>query len=120
MKCSFVLKIVVAAVIANLCPLSATSQTPGISDTGPRALVQKARGSTAVVTGEDRAGQPIAPGLGFVIGRNLIATHNRVIVPALAFERQPREPGILPDQDLVQRQLPYGGDHDARHRLPAR
>ena len=83
MKCSFVLKIVVAAVIANLCPLSATSQTPGISDTGPRALVQKARGSTAVVTGEDRAGQPIAPGLGFVIGRNLIATHNRVIVPAL-------------------------------------
>ena len=36
-----------------------------------------------MVTGEDRAGQPIGPGLGFVIGRSLIATHNRVTVPAL-------------------------------------
>ena len=76
-------KIIVAAMIVNMCPQLALAQTPVGSDTSPRALVQKARGSIAVVTGEDRAGQPIAPGLGFVIGRNLIATHNRVTVPAL-------------------------------------
>lgn len=75
--------IFVGVTITVLAVATAYGQTPSNSDTSPRALVQKARGSIAVVTGEDRAGQPIAPGLGFVIGRNLIATHNRVTVPAL-------------------------------------
>jgi TonB family protein len=78
------LELILAAVaITLLAETMAYGQTPSDSGTSPRALVQKARGSIAVVTGEDRAGQPIGPGLGFVIGRNLIATHNRVTVPAL-------------------------------------
>lgn len=73
----------VAVTITLLAGAMAYGQTPSESDASPRGLVQKARGSIAVVTGEDRAGQPIAPGLGFVIGRNLIATSNHVFVPAL-------------------------------------
>ena len=75
--------IFIAVTITLLAVATAYGQTPSDSETSPRALVQKARGSIAVVTGEDRAGQPIGPGLGFVIGRSLIATHNRVTVPAL-------------------------------------
>ena len=85
MRCSAIrIELILGAVtITLLAGAMAYGQTPSNSDTSPRALVQKARGSVAVVTGEDRAGQPIGPGLGFVIGRNLIATHNRVTVPAL-------------------------------------
>jgi TonB family protein len=50
-----------------------------VSDSRPEApsLIQKARGSIAVITGEDRSGQPIPPRVGFIIGPNFIGTINR-------------------------------------------
>ena len=78
------LKIIVGAVFVTLCPLLATpAQTPGDSGTSSREFLEKARGAIVVLTGEDKAGLPVAPGLGFWIGRNLIATDNRVVQSAV-------------------------------------
>lgn len=55
---SFRLKIVVAAMIANLCPQPGTSQILRDSDAIPREVLEKARASIVVLTGEDKAGQP--------------------------------------------------------------
>ncbi|SRR6266404_273874 len=85
MTCSsFRLKIIAAAIIVNVCPLVvAAAQTSRDSDTSPRAILEKARASIVVLTGEDKAGLPVAPGLGFWIGSNLIATDNRVVQSAV-------------------------------------
>jgi protein TonB len=73
--------ILVATAVSLLTIVTAHAQSG--SNTTARALIEKSRGSIAVITGEDKAGQPIAPGLGFVIGRNLIATNSFVVVPSL-------------------------------------
>lgn len=62
---------------------TAHAEAAGDSDTNPRAFVEKARASMVVITGEDKAGQPIALGAGFVIGNNLIATDTSVVNSAL-------------------------------------
>ncbi|HYV06294.1 MAG TPA: hypothetical protein VFB82_16980, partial [Blastocatellia bacterium] len=70
--------IAAAALIANLGPMSAVQAQKQVdSDKIQLAFLEKARASIVVLTGEDKAGMPVAPGLGFWIGENLIATDNR-------------------------------------------
>jgi len=76
--------IAAAALIANLGPMSAVQAQKQVdSDKIQLAFLEKARASIVVLTGEDKAGMPVAPGLGFWIGENLIATDNRVIQSAV-------------------------------------
>src|SRR6185436_9631641 len=68
----------------NLGPMSAVQAQKQVdSDKIQLAFLEKARASIVVLTGEDKAGMPVAPGLGFWIGENLIATDNRVIQSAV-------------------------------------
>ena len=77
------LKVLIATTIVNLFPLgSAVAQTSNSSKPGSE-LLERARASIVVITGEDKAGQPIAPGIGFWIAANLIATDNRVVESAV-------------------------------------
>lgn len=83
MTCSSLrLKIVIAAMIVNLFPVLATLAQKDLG-ASPREFLEKARASMVVLTGEDKEGLPVAPGLGFWIGGNLIATDSRVVQSAL-------------------------------------
>lgn len=77
----FRFKILIAvAAAATLGAVTARAQVSGESNT--RARIAKARASIVLVSGENETGAPIAPGLGFVVGGNLIATDRRVIEQA--------------------------------------
>jgi len=68
----------------NLCAV-VTARTQTVGGHGARQQsVEKARESIVVLAGEDKDGQPIAPGLGFFIGENLIATDDRVVRSAVS------------------------------------
>ncbi|MEK6304376.1 MAG: TonB family protein [Acidobacteriota bacterium] len=104
-------KFIVAAVITNLCPLVARpAQSSGDSDTPPREFLEKARASIVVLTGENKDGQPIAPGLGFWIDRNLIATDNRVVQDAVRLRV------TVPGQESTPLELIF---RDSSHRFAA-
>jgi TonB family protein len=77
------LKVLIGTIIVNLlAPLgSAAEQTSNSSSPGQEFL-ERVRASIVVITGEDKAGLPVPPGIGFWIGGNLIATDNRVVVSA--------------------------------------
>jgi TonB family protein len=76
------LQIIVVVMIVNLGPPAVRSQTSGNQDKNPSQFAERARASMVVLSGEDKDGQPVAPGVGFFIGENLIATDNRVVKSA--------------------------------------
>jgi TonB family protein len=85
MRCSSIrTNIIFAAMIVTLAaPVRAWAQTSGNQDTSAREFVERARASMVELTGEDKYDRPIAPGVGFFIGENLIATDNRVVKSAV-------------------------------------
>ena len=58
------------------------ASTQTLVDPDPRAFIEKVRASMVVITGEDSAGHPITPGLGFFINDSLVATENQIVKPA--------------------------------------
>jgi TonB family protein len=83
MRCSsFCFKIIFVAMTVYLCaPETAWAQTS--VDPELRPFIEKVHASVVVITGENSAGQPITPGLGFFIKENVVATDNRVVQSAL-------------------------------------
>lgn len=75
------IRLVLLAAFTLAAATVSDGQAPSGSGASARELIRQARGSVAIVTGENRASQPLPPGLGFVIGRNLIATNHRVFAP---------------------------------------
>lgn|GEM_PF-2507712 len=80
MKSSLV-NIVFTATAFFLCA-SHAALTQTLVDPDPRAFIEKVRASMVVITGEDSAGHPITPGLGFFIKDSLVATENQIVKPA--------------------------------------
>lgn len=79
MKSSTMRNGLIAALMATNPVVGAVlfTRTVPAAQADARALIQKAQGSIAVLTGEDKTGQPIQPSIGFLIGSNLIATIHR-------------------------------------------
>lgn len=79
MKSSTMRNGLIAALMATNLVVGAVlfTRTVPAAQADARALIQKAQGSIAVLTGEDKTGQPIQPSIGFLIGSNLIATVHR-------------------------------------------
>ena len=74
-------KVIFTATAFCLCAShAALPQT--LVDPDPRAFVEKVRASIVVITGEDSAGQPVTPGLGFFINDSLVATENQIVKQA--------------------------------------
>ena len=80
MKSSLV-NIIFTAMAFCLCASHGAS-TQTLVDPDPRAFIEKVRASMVVITGEDSAGHPITPGLGFFINDSLVATENQIVQPA--------------------------------------
>lgn len=94
MTCSSLgLKIIATAMIVNSC-ISLTTLARPAGYPIQRELLDRARASLVVITGEDKAGQPVPPGIGFSIGGDLIATDNSVV--QLAVRVHVQVPGQKP------------------------
>ncbi|HSB08343.1 MAG TPA: TonB family protein [Blastocatellia bacterium] len=88
MRYSVRLKFVFTVVMLALS-IAATARAQNPPDSDPRAFLEKARASMVVITAEKASGEPMAPGVGFFVGRNLIATDLSVVISAGRIRVQP-------------------------------